>query len=90
VVEPPGPTMVIVYKVVCTGWTEMEPLVDTAPIPWSMEAEVALLVVQLRVEFCPASMVVGVALKATVGGATITVTVVVDVTVPLLPVAVIV
>lgn len=68
----------------------MEPLVDTAPMPWSMEAEVALLVVQLRVEFCPASMVVGAALNVTVGGVTFTVTLAVAVTLPPLPVAVIV
>jgi hypothetical protein len=51
---------------------------------WSMEADVAPVVVQLRVAEPPGAMVAGKALNETVGGAALTVTVAVAVAVPLL------
>ena len=38
------------------------------PMPWSMVSDVALVDVQLRLELCPRLILVGFALKATVGG----------------------
>ena len=61
----------------------------TAPIPWLMVADVALVVVQLSVLDCPAVMDCGDALNVTVGGG-VTVTVAVAVAEPVDPTAVIV
>ena len=62
----------------------MEPFKTTVPMFWSMEADVALAVVQLRVAEPPGAMVAGEALNVTVGGAAFTVTAVWAVALPLL------
>jgi hypothetical protein len=67
VVEPLLFLAVIVYEVVAVGDTLSEPLSGTLPMPWLMEAEVAPLDVQVRVEELPTKMVAGEAEIVTVG-----------------------
>ena len=88
VAVPPGPVAVNVYFVVFVGLTTLVPEGETAPMPWSIETVVAFVVVQVRVEVCPAVMVEGEAESFAVGIELCTVTVAVAVAVPLLPVAV--
>lgn len=45
----------------------MAPAAATDPMPLSMLAVVALVEVQVKVELCPAAIVVGAALMVTVG-----------------------
>jgi hypothetical protein len=54
----------------------------TVPTPWSMDRLVAPLVLHLRVELAPVSMVAGVAVKLLIVGDPLTVTVTVAVTDP--------
>ena len=55
--------------VVAAGLTLIDPLAAfTLPTPWSIEAEVALVMVQLRVELCPESIVPGLAEKLLIFG----------------------
>jgi hypothetical protein len=65
--EPPGPVAVRVYVVVDAGETVWLPEVATDPIPLSMETDVALLVLHVRVELPPEEIDVGLALKLIVG-----------------------
>ncbi len=67
-----------------TGATVRDPFSATVPIPWLMDADVALAVVQLRVDDWPARIESGLAAKVTVGGAALTVTVALEVADPLL------
>lgn len=53
--------------VVVEGETAMLPDVGCGPMPLSIVIEVALVVVQLSVELCPAVMLVGFAAKLIVG-----------------------
>ena len=65
--EPAELVAVRVYVVVTEGETALFPDVDTPPIPWSIETEVALVVDQLRVEEAPGEIEVGFVLKVIVG-----------------------
>ena len=57
------------------GDTLLELFTATVPMPWSMSAEVAFVVVQVSVEDSPEDMLDGMAEMATVGsGFTVTVT----------------
>lgn len=55
VAVPPAPVTVAVYVVVCAGETTRDPDATgvTAPMPWLIEIEVALLVVHDKVEELP-------------------------------------
>src|SRR3954447_13134624 len=66
----------------------VEPDTGCAPTPLSIVTEVALVVFQISVEFCPLVMVLGVAEKEIVGAGCVTVTVAVLVITPPGPVAV--
>ena len=66
----------------------VEPETGCAPTPLSIVTDVALVVFQMSVEFCPLVIVLGVAEKEIVGAGCVTVTVAVFVTVPPGPVAV--
>jgi hypothetical protein len=66
--DPPGPFAVNVYVVVAVGNTWREPLLCTAPTPWSMDMSVALLMDQLKVDDWPRSMVDGSAAKILISG----------------------
>jgi hypothetical protein len=72
--DPPAPVAVIVYVVVVIGETLTEPFTGTAPTPLSIEAVIALAVVQVRVEDPPFTMVAGDAEMIAVGGGLVTVT----------------
>jgi len=78
--------------VVAVGETEALPDVGLAPTPLSIETEVAFVVDHVRVELCPAVMVVGLAERVAVGAGVLPVTVTVAwaVTLPPDPVAVMV
>jgi hypothetical protein len=67
-VVPPGPVAVRVYVVLALGETLWLPEVATAPMPLSMETDVAFVVFHVRVELPPAAIEVGLALKLIVGG----------------------
>jgi hypothetical protein len=77
--DPPGPFAVKVYVVELVGKTCRCPWLCTAPIPWSMDISVALLMDQLNVDDWPLSMLDGSAVKllmaalATVGGGAVSV-----------------
>jgi hypothetical protein len=58
---------VMVYVVVLVGVIVMEPLTGTLPIPLLMEAEVAPVDVQVRVEEPPATILAGEAEILTIG-----------------------
>src|SRR5438128_10996714 len=82
VTGPPSPVAVKVYVVVTEGVTTVEVPV-TAPTPWSMVSEVALLTLQDSVEELPMPIVVGLAAKLAMAGAGArTVSVVEDVAIP--------
>jgi len=66
--------------VVTIGVTVFDPFKETLPIPWFIETEVALLVVQLRVELWPCDRELGEALNVTTGSTGLTVTFAVAVT----------
>jgi hypothetical protein len=70
--------------VVATGATVRDPFSETVPIPWLMDADVALAVVQLRIDDWPDRIESGLAEKVTVGRAALTVTVTLEVADPLL------
>src|SRR4029450_1057483 len=57
--EPPGPSTVIVYRVVLEGQTSLEPLGLTLPTPGSMEALVAFVAVHESVVHLPSSIEFG-------------------------------
>ena len=88
VTVPPALLAVIVYVAVTEGETVVELEAATAPIPLSIETLVAPVVVQDRVEDWPTRIVVGLAVKLTVGGRGVTVSVAVLVIVPPGPIAV--
>jgi hypothetical protein len=91
VAVPPGPVTVVVKVVVCAGEMLTDPLGAAMPIPGSILAVVALVEFQLSVVDSPAWMLVGLAVRVTVGSwilATVTVTLSIDA--PPGPVAVIV
>lgn len=91
VADPPVPVAVIVYVVVAVGETDFDPEVATAPMPLSIVTELAFVLDHVNVDDCPAVMLVGLALRVTVGAPEVvpTVTVAVDVAVaPPAPVAV--
>jgi len=67
VTVPPGPVAVSVYVVVWVGETVFEPEACAAPTPLSIWTEVAFVTVQDRVEFCPAAMEAGLAVRVAVG-----------------------
>jgi len=55
--------------VVVAGLTSIDPPAElTLPTPWSIEAEVALVMVQLRVELCPELTAPGLAVKLVIVG----------------------
>src|SRR3989440_5690226 len=82
VTVPPSPVAVKVYVVVTEGVTTVE-VPATAPTPWSMVSEVALLTLQDSVEELPIPIVAGLAAKLAIAGAGArTVTVVEDVAIP--------
>jgi hypothetical protein len=89
VVVPPLPVAVMVYVAVFAGETNCVPLVETAPMPWSMEHETASVALQVSVLDWPGLIVAGFAEIVTVGGG-IKVTVAAAVVVPEGPVAVMV
>ena len=64
---PPGPVAVRVYVVVAEGETETLPDVGCDPMPLSMVTDVALVVLHVNVELCPAVMLAGFAVKLIVG-----------------------
>jgi len=64
---PAGPVTVIVYVVVSEGLTVTDPLVATAPMPWSMVALAASVEVQDSVALSSSLIVEGVAWMLTVG-----------------------
>jgi hypothetical protein len=66
--DPPGPFAVKVYVVVLVGKTCREPRLCTAPIPWSIDISVALLMDQLNVDDWPLSMLDGSAVKLLIAG----------------------
>ena len=72
---------------VAAGETPVDPLADTAPTPLSIITVSAPLTFHARVELCPGSIPVGVAVKEEIAGGA-TVTVAVAVVVPSLLVAV--
>lgn len=74
VIVPPLPVAVKVYVVVTEGEATLEPFNATVPIPWLMDTELALLVVQVNVELWPWRMESGEAAKVTTGRAGFTVT----------------
>jgi hypothetical protein len=76
--------------VVWLGKIVAEPASPVLPIPGTMVTDVAETVVQFRLEPWPAWMAVGDALNVITGGPMFTVTVVLAVTVPPLPVIVMV
>lgn len=59
---------------VTDGETVLEPFKATVPIPWLMDTELALLVVQLKVELWPERMDAGETEKVMTGRAGFTVT----------------
>ncbi len=61
VAGPPGPLAVNVYVVLAVGETLVEPVSATEPMPLLMLQDVALVVVQLRVEIPPDVVLVGFA-----------------------------
>ena len=65
VTVPAGPTADRVYVVVAVGDTVVEPVSATLPTPGWMETLVAPCTTQVRVEFWPAVMLLGVASKRT-------------------------
>jgi hypothetical protein len=69
---------------VAAGVTVLEPFRATVPMFWLMEAEVALVVVQLKVDDWPLMIEIGLAAKVTVGGGVVTVTLALAVREPLL------
>jgi hypothetical protein len=82
------PAAVRVYCVVFVGLTVVDPEAETIPTPWSIETVLAFVVVHVKVEEFPAVMVAGEAESVAVGADICTVTVAIEVTEPLLPVAV--
>ncbi len=88
-IVPPGPVAVAVYVVLAVGETSWVPVgTGTLPTPLSMLMEVALVAVQLRVDFWPAMIEVGEAEKVRVGAGCVTVTVADALAVPPGPLAV--
>jgi hypothetical protein len=75
--EPPGPVHVSVYLVVVVSApVACDPLIASLPLhPPEALQEVAFVDDQGRVELLPLAMVLGLALKLTVGAAEVTVTV---------------
>lgn len=73
VTVPPLPVAVRVNVVVTEGETTLEPLNATLPIFWSMDTELALLVVHFNVELSPWRMEADEAVKVTTGRAGFTV-----------------
>ena len=67
VVDPLLLLIVIVYVVVILGETLSELLTGTLPIPWLMDADVAPVDVQVRVEELPTMMLLGEAEIVTFG-----------------------
>jgi hypothetical protein len=67
VTDPFTPVAVMVYTVVVVGLTCTVPTSATLPTPWSMLTEVALADCHVSVTLSPELIVVGVALKITVG-----------------------
>ena len=61
VVVPPGPTAVMIYTVIWSGVTVMEPFVVTFPIAGSIVHVTALVDVQVSVEDWPGLTVAGLA-----------------------------
>ena len=74
VTVPPLPVAVNVYVVVTEGETTLESFNATVPIPWLMDTELVLPVVQLNVELWPWRMEAGEAVNVTTGRAGFTVT----------------
>ena len=64
---PPSPSTVIVYVVVFVGEISREPFTSTAPIPWSISAEVADLEFHVSVDFSPFTIFSGWMLMESVG-----------------------
>ena len=91
VTVPPAPVAVSRYAVVTLGETVVEPeaIGETTPMPLSIDADVASVVVQESVEEPPERIGVGEATSVQDGvfGFIVTVTVAVQVTVPPAPVA---
>jgi len=87
VASPPGPVTDNVYVVVAVGVTVLVPFAATAPIPWFILIDVALVVLHDKVLDEPKLMAAGLAVKVEVGT---TFTVTVRVIVPPAPVTVIV
>jgi hypothetical protein len=87
---PPVPLQVSVYVVVAVGETPSVPLVASAPVqPPEAVHEVAFVLDQVSVELAPEAIVVGFAVKVTVGAAIpVTVTVAEDALLPPVPVQV--
>ena len=67
VVLPFGPFAVSVYVVVLIGFTDCLPVAATVPMPLLIETSLAFVVVQFRVDVCPASMRVGSAVNVAIG-----------------------
>ena len=51
--DPPGPVTVSRYGTPMTGVIAIEPDVGTAPIPWSMKAELPPVLVHVRIDCWP-------------------------------------